>query len=122
MGASNVVRASVIWCPRLGRYHASRVVLLVMASHTVDSDAEPAYFGGHQRLADALGLVGDPKTRQKRVSDAIRPLVELGAVTVERQSSDGRRPRYRLNLDLLAVARDAQRAARPARRVVAPAS
>jgi hypothetical protein len=100
MGASNVIAAYTRWGPVLGRHHKSRVVLLVMASISLDRDETPRYWGGSDHLAQALGLKGSKRNRDSRVSEAIRVLVEAGAVTRIVEPSQGQRAVYRLNIKL----------------------
>jgi hypothetical protein len=98
MGASLVASALTVWGPKLGRYHAARVALLVMANTALDDDLEPAYWRGPEPIATALGLGGSPRTRDKRVSEALRPLLHVGAIARVSEPAQGRRARYRLHV------------------------
>lgn len=111
MGANNVAVALTIWGPQLGRYHASRVALIVMANTAKDGDDEPAYWGGPVPIAVALGL-GDSRTLAKQVSYALKPLLQVGAITVLEKPSRGRRAKYGLNLKSLSVTAEAPKGLR----------
>src|SRR4051794_608682 len=107
MGAQLVGVAMAKWWPHLGRYHASRCVLVYMAHTAKDTHECPAYWGGTEVLADALGLSGSARSRAKGVREALAPLREIGAITNLEKPTRGRRGKYQLNLRLDAVVVDA---------------
>lgn len=99
MGVRNAKAAIAQWGPRLGRHHASRVALTVMAIKTRDSDVQPTYFAGFEPIAEALGATGEQRTRINVVNRALRPLIQRGAIEVLSASGNGRRTTYALKLD-----------------------
>ena len=98
MGASLVAAATINVCPALGRNHASRVALLIMANTAHDKDPEPAYWAGWKPIARALGLSGSDRTMNNRVNKILGELADLGVVELVEHSAPGRNARYRLHL------------------------
>lgn len=116
MGAKNVVSAYQRWAGRVPAL--SMVVLAYMAVVSKDADDWPWYGQGQAALAEfALGRENPDGADIRAVSRAMTPLLEVGAVTVERAASnrsDGNSTaRYRLNLDARADAARAKWAESP---------
>jgi hypothetical protein len=101
MGASNALAA---YSRFAGRIPASSLTLLTyMALVSKDSDAWPFCRLGQHALAEhALGRADPSETDLRAVQRAMKPLLDAGAVTVDRagaQRADGNvTARYRLNL------------------------
>lgn len=126
--------------PHLGN-HATRTVLLVMACTALDTDTDPAYFGGSDTLAWQLGyghVCGDPSTCTRRISGeprmacdpageravgrALRALIDLGVIEqLEKNRTHNRRwlLRERAWLTLLS-GRDTALASHPVENVSNP--
>jgi len=98
MGASLVAAATINVCPALGRNHASRVALLIMANTAHDKDPQPSYWAGWKPIARALGLSGSDRDQRHRVTKVLGPLADLGVVELVEHSAPGRNARYRLHL------------------------
>jgi hypothetical protein len=102
MGARNVVAAYHRWAGKVPPL--SMQLLIYMAVVAKDSDDWPWYGQGQAALAEfAMGRSDPDETDRRAVGRAMTPLLNAGAVTVERaatQRSDGNSTaRYRLNLD-----------------------
>lgn len=101
MGASNALAAFRRWA---GKVPASSMMLLTyMALVSKDKDDWPWYGQGQESLAEfALGRENPDRTDVRAVSRAMQPLLDAGAVTVDRASAaraDGNSTaRYRLNI------------------------
>jgi hypothetical protein len=98
VGASLVSAALINVCPALGRNHASRVALLIMANAALDRDAQPVYWAGWKPIARALGLAGSERTQHHRVTKILGELADLGVVECVVPSAPGRNARYALYL------------------------
>jgi hypothetical protein len=101
MGARNVVAAYHRWAGRVPPL--SMQILVYMALVAKDSDTWPWYGQGQAAIAEfAMGRSAPDETDRRAVGRAMTPLLNAGAVTVERaatQRSDGNSTaRYRLNL------------------------
>lgn len=105
MGVKLVGEALAHVCPQLGRYHASRVALLLMARVAIDTDPEPWYGAGWQPIADALALTGTDRDRRARVGKVLVPLLDLGVIYINRREAPGRHTKYGLQLSRLRVVR-----------------
>lgn len=102
MGARNVAQAYQAWAGKLAPL--SMQVLVYMALVSRDADEKPWYSQGYAALAvHALGRQKADAAALKAVERAMAPLLEKGAVTVERKAAvrrDGASTaRYRLVLD-----------------------
>ncbi len=101
MGARNALAAYRRWA---GRVPATAMqVLTYMALVSKDDDVWPWYGQGHEALAEfALGRPSPDAADLRAVRRATTPLIEAGAITVDRAGagwSDGNvKVRYRLNL------------------------
>lgn len=101
MGASNALAAFRRWA---GKVPASSMMLLTyMALISKDKDDWPWYGQGQESLAEfALGRENPDRADVRAVSRAMQPLLDAGAVTVDRASAaraDGNTTaRYRLNI------------------------
>lgn len=101
MGAANALAAYRRWS---GRVPPTSLMLLVyMAIVSKDKDEWPWYGQGQEALAEfALGRENPDTTDVRAVTRAMTPLLEAGAVTVERAASNrndnNSTARYRLNL------------------------
>jgi hypothetical protein len=74
-------------------------VLNYMALITLDRDPEPVYWGKTEALIEALGRKGEPTESDYRaLRRAIKPLVDNGAISVDKRQVKGRPPAYRLHL------------------------
>lgn len=98
MGASLVASALVHVCPSLGRNHASRVALLIMANTAHDKDPEPSYWAGWKPIARSLGLSGSERTQHHRVNKILGELVDVGAIRLAQPSAPGRNARWSLHV------------------------
>lgn len=101
MGARNVAAAYHRWAGRVPPL--SMQILVYMALVAKDSDTWPWYGQGQAALAEfAMGRPEPDDTDRRAVGRAMTPLLNAGAVTVERaatQRGDGNSTaRYRLNL------------------------
>lgn len=95
MGAANVAAVLAVWGPRLGRNHAARVALVVMANTSLDNDKldkagqvirpRCIYFGGWSPIAWALGLAGTNEYQRQHVSRHLLALTKLGAIEMIRR-------------------------------------
>jgi hypothetical protein len=101
MGASLVAAAVINVCPSLGRNHASRVALLIMANTALDRDAEPWYGAGWKPIAAALGLGGSERTQRDRVTKVLGELEDLGVIRLAKASYPGTPAVYALQLHRL---------------------
>lgn len=101
MGASLVALAVAHVLPSLGRNHASRVALLVMANTAKDNDPEPWYGAGWWPIAQALGLSGSEATQRDRVTKVLGQLEELRVIRIVQAKAPGRHVRYGLQLGRL---------------------
>lgn len=101
MGATLVAAALVHVCPALGRNHASRVALLLMANTAKDNDPEPWYGAGWQPIAAALGLAGSETTQRDRVTKVLAELENLRVIRIIEAKAPGRHVRYGLQLGRL---------------------
>jgi hypothetical protein len=98
MGAALVASAVVNVLPSLGRNHASRVALLVMANTAKDNDPEPWYGAGWWPIAQALGLSGTEATQRDRVTKVLGQLEDLRVIRIIEAKAPGRHVRYGLQL------------------------
>lgn len=101
MGVANVKAAYALWRGKVDDKPFS--VLVYMALRSLDSDARPAYFGGHEELASAaLGRLDDPTgdASQRAVRRCVKHLSDVGAVTLENRPRVGERAVYSLALRL----------------------
>ena len=98
MGGSLVAAATINVCPALGRNHASRVALLVMANTAQDRDPQPCYWAGWKPIARALGLSGSERTQHHRVNKILGELADLGVVELVELPAPGRNAKYALNV------------------------
>jgi hypothetical protein len=101
MGAANALAAFRRWAGRIPG--ASMQVLTYMALVSKDKDDWPWFGQGQEALAEfALGRENPNRTDLRAVARAMGPLLDAGAVTVDRAGaarSDGNTTaRYRLNL------------------------
>ncbi|MFD0851096.1 hypothetical protein ACFQ07_02610, partial [Actinomadura adrarensis] len=102
MGALNVKAAYAAYAGKVPS--TAMVVLVYMALVSKDSDAEPWFGQGHEALAEhALGRVPPFELKDIRaVERAIKSLVDVGAIVVDRRSAPRsgapRTVRYRLML------------------------
>ena len=96
MGASLVAAATVNVLPHLGRNHAARVALLIMANTAKDGDAEPWYQAGWKPIAEALGLSGTEATQRDRVTKVLGQLEDIHAIRIIQAKAPGRQVRYGL--------------------------
>lgn len=101
MGASLVAWAAVNVLPSLGRNHASRVALLLMANTAKDNDPEPWYQAGWEPIAKALGLAGSERDQRDRVAKICGQLEEIGAIRMLQAAAPGRSVKYGFNLTRL---------------------
>jgi hypothetical protein len=97
MGASLVALAVANVLPSLGRNHASRVALLVMANTAKDNDPEPWYGAGWWPIAQALGLSGTEATQRDRVTKVLGQLEDLRVIRIIEAKAPGRHVRYGLD-------------------------
>jgi hypothetical protein len=97
MGASLVAAATVNVLPLLGRNHAARVALLVMANTAKDTDREPWYQAGWQPIAHALGLSGSDATQRDRVTKILGQLEAIHAISIIEAKAPGRQVKYGLD-------------------------
>jgi hypothetical protein len=98
MGASLVAAAVINVCPALGRNHASRVALLIMANTARDSDPEPWYQAGWRPIATALGLSGSEATQRDRVTKVLGQLEDMRVIRILEAKAPGRQVKYGLHL------------------------
>jgi hypothetical protein len=96
MGASLVAAATLNVCPALGRNHAARVALLVMANTAKDTDPEPWYQAGWGPIARALGLSGSDNTQRDRVTKILGQLEDMRVIRIIEAKAPGRQVRYGL--------------------------
>jgi hypothetical protein len=101
MGARNAVAAYQRWAGRVPGN--SMQVLVYMALVAKDSDDWPWYGQGQAALAEmAIGRENPDRSDLRAVSRAMQPLLDAGAVTVDRagaaRGDGGTTARYRLNL------------------------
>ena len=112
MGASNVIAAYALYAGKVPA--TSMQVLAYMAAVSKDADDEPWYGQGHMALAEhALGRDIEPcgcvdsckhnRPHEEAVRRAVKPLREIGAITVSRaparRRTDGPSTvRYQLHL------------------------
>jgi hypothetical protein len=101
MGATNVAAAYRRWAGRVPG--TSMQILAYMALVAKDKDAWPWYGQGQEALAEfALGRPNPGRSDVRAVSRAMQPLLDEGAITVDRPAAaraDGSTTaRYRLNL------------------------
>ena len=97
MGASLVAAATANVLPHLGRNHAARVALLVMANTAKDNDAEPWYQAGWWPIAQALGLSGSEATQRDRVTKILGQLEAIHAIRIIQAKAPGRQVKYGLD-------------------------
>ena len=97
MGASLVAAATVNVLPHLGRNHAARVALLIMANTAKDTDAEPWYQAGWWPIAQALGLSGSDATQRDRVTKVLGQLEAIHAIRIIQAKAPGRQVKYGLD-------------------------
>ncbi|WP_406046574.1 hypothetical protein [Kribbella sp. NBC_00889] len=97
MGASLVAAATVNVLPHLGRNHAARVALLIMANTAKDNDAEPWYQAGWRPIASALGLSGSEATQRDRVTKVLGQLEDIHAIRIVQAKAPGRQVKYGLD-------------------------
>lgn len=101
MGAGNVAAAFRRWAGRVPG--TSMQVLTYMALVSKDKDDWPWFGQGQEALAEfALGRENPDRTDVRAVSRAMQPLLDAGAVTVDRaaaaRTGGNSTARYRLNL------------------------
>lgn len=101
MGASNALAAFRRWAGKVPG--ASMMLLTYMSLISKDKDDWPWFGQGQEALAEfALGRENPDRADIRAVSRAMQPLLDAGAVTVDRASaarSDGNTTaRYRLNI------------------------
>lgn len=101
MGASNALAAFRRWAGKVPG--GSMALLTYMALISKDKDDWPWYGQGQEALAEfALGRENPGRADVRAVSRAMQPLLDAGAVTVDRAAaarSDGNSTaRYRLNI------------------------
>jgi hypothetical protein len=101
MGASNALAAFRRWAGKVPG--ASMMLLTYMSLVSKDMDDWPWYGQGQEALAEfALGRENPDRADLRAVSRAMQPLLDAGAVTVDRGSAaraDGNTTaRYRLNI------------------------
>jgi hypothetical protein len=101
MGASNALAAFRRWAGKVPG--ASMVLLTYMALVSKDKDEWPWYGQGQEALAEfALGRENPDRTDVRAVSRAMQPLLDAGAVTVDRaaaaRTGGNSTARYRLNI------------------------
>jgi DNA-binding transcriptional ArsR family regulator len=71
-----------------------------MAAHALDADEQPVYFAGWEPLAVALGYP-EPKpdsAAQRKVTRALKRLVDAGLIDADPSKPRHFKRRYRLNL------------------------
>lgn len=103
MGATNVATAYALYAGKVPPL--SMQLLAYMALVSKDADERPWFGQGHAALADAAMGRTRPitETDEKAVQRAVRPLIAVGAVEVDRRPAPRRggayrTVRYRLNL------------------------
>ncbi len=101
MGASNALKALHRWSGKVPG--ASMIVLTYMALVSKDKDDWPWYGNGQEAVAEfGLGRPNPDRTDLRAVQRALTPLLEVGAITVDRAGAnrgDGNTvARYRLNI------------------------
>lgn len=102
MGARNVAAAFHRWAGRVPPL--SMNILLYMAVVSKDNDERPWFTLGHAALAvHAMGRENPDETDLRAVRRAMTPLLDAGALTVDRKpaarATGKTTARYRLNLD-----------------------
>jgi len=97
MGASNAMAVSTYWADLPGD---SFKVLAYIALITMDRDPEPSYWGSTDALVGAIGRDADEPTEAdyRALRRALKPLVELGALSVDKRAGPGRPPVYGVHL------------------------
>ena len=89
MGASNVLAAFHLYAGNRKITPTSLNLLTYMAAVTLDKDAEPSWWEGHEMLAVRVLGYPEPVGRAGKgaVERAIRPLLDEGAITTTRHAS-----------------------------------
>lgn len=106
MGAGNVKRAYAYWG---ALDHAPFRVLAFMALTSLDEDVPPAYWGGRESLALALGrmvpleseapeVIRERRAAFRAVDRVIKDLTKAGAITVLEVAGNRRNAKYALRL------------------------
>ncbi len=101
MGATNALKALHRWSGKVPG--ASMIALTYMALVSKDKDDWPWYGNGQEAVAEfGLGRPNPDRTDLRAVQRALTPLLEVGAITVDRAGAnrgDGNTvARYRLNI------------------------
>jgi hypothetical protein len=96
MGAQLVARVFAHWTHLPDRPFR---LLTFMAHITKDTNAAPTFYGGRERMAEALGIPPEGASAERMVSRAVAVLVSEGAVNRVYLGHAGKRSEYLLTLD-----------------------
>ncbi|WP_138417982.1 hypothetical protein [Sinomonas gamaensis] len=97
MGATNVAQVFTYWTPLLKPREA--LALAYMALISKDTDSPSVYWGGWQKIAQAIGLDPEAKYSDELVRRAVAKLVKVGAIVPSGRARVGIRAEYALALD-----------------------
>lgn len=96
MGAQLVARVYTYWTDLPDRPFR---LLVGMALLVKDTNADPLYWGGREKLCQSLGLPDDSASSRAMVKRALQILADAGAIKLIRAGRSGKRSEYRLTLD-----------------------